>query len=110
VKDLIDQSQLNRGTLEGCIMRIISTEETYGYEIVTKLQGFGFEEVKEGTIYPILVRLEKKGLISSLYKQSPLGPKRKYYFITAQGEQFIQEFIKVWNEVKESVDRIFKGE
>ena len=90
-------------------MRIISTEETYGYEIVTKLQGFGFEEVKEGTIYPILVRLEKKGLISSLYKQSPLGPKRKYYFITSEGEKFIDEFIKIWNEVKESVDRIFKG-
>ena len=106
---MIDQSQLNRGTLEGCIMKIISTEETYGYEIVTKLQDFGFEDVKEGTIYPILVRLEKKGLISSLYKQSPLGPKRKYYFITSEGEKFIDEFIKIWNEVKESVDRIFKG-
>jgi len=90
-------------------MKIISTEETYGYEIVTKLQDFGFEDVKEGTIYPILVRLEKKGLISSLYKQSPLGPKRKYYFITSEGEKFIDEFIKIWNEVKESVDRIFKG-
>lgn len=90
-------------------MKIISTEETYGYEIVTKLQDFGFEDVKEGTIYPILVRLEKKGLISSVYKQSPLGPKRKYYFITSEGEKFIEEFIKIWNEVKESVDRIFKG-
>lgn len=90
-------------------MKIISTEETYGYEIVTKLQDFGFEDVKEGTIYPILVRLEKKGLISSVYKHSPLGPKRKYYFITSEGEKFIEEFIKIWNEVKESVDRIFKG-
>lgn len=108
--NLIDQSQLNRGTLEGCIVKIISMEETYGYEIVSKLQGYGFEDVREGTIYPILVRLEKKEIISSLYKESPLGPKRKYYQITKEGEQFLEEFRKVWNEVKDSVDRIFKGE
>ncbi|WP_312652656.1 PadR family transcriptional regulator [Proteiniclasticum sp.] len=107
---MIDQSQLNRGTLEGCIVKIISMEETYGYEIVSRLQGFGFEDVKEGTIYPILVRLEKKGIISSVYKESPLGPKRKYYFMTKIGEEFLREFIMVWNDVRDSVDRILKGE
>lgn len=107
---MIDQSQLNRGTLEGCIVKIISMEETYGYEIVSRLQGFGFEDVKEGTIYPILVRLEKKGIISSVYKESPLGPKRKYYFMTKIGEEFLREFIIVWNDVRDSVDRILKGE
>lgn len=85
-------------------------EETYGYEIVSRLQGFGFEDVKEGTIYPILVRLEKKGIISSVYKESPLGPKRKYYFMTKIGEEFLREFIMVWNDVRDSVDRILKGE
>lgn len=107
---MIDQSQLNRGTLEGCILKIISAEETYGYEIVTRLQNYGFQDVKEGTIYPILVRLEKKNMISSVYKESPLGPKRKYYFITKPGEEFLKEFIRIWNDVKDSVDRIFKGE
>ncbi len=57
---MYDKSQMTRGTLEGCILKIISVETTYGYEIVTKLQDFGFEDMKEGTIYPILVRLEKK--------------------------------------------------
>lgn len=108
--NLIDRSQFNRGTLEGCVVKIISKEETYGYEIVTRLQDDGFIDVKEGTIYPILVRLEKKNIISSTYKKSPLGPKRKYYFLTKDGEEFLEEFIKVWNDVKDSVDRIFKGE
>lgn len=108
--NLIDRSQLNRGTLEGCIVKIISNEETYGYEIVTRLQDYGFIDVKEGTIYPILVRLEKKNIISSVYKESPLGPKRKYYFLTESGKGFLVEFIEVWNDVKGSVDRIFKGE
>ena len=97
-----------RGTLEGCIVKIISTEETYGYEIVTRLQDFGFYDVREGSTYPILVRLEKRKLISSVYKESPLGPKRKYYFLTSLGVEFLIEFESVWDEVKDCVDTVFK--
>ena len=50
---MFDKSQLLRGTLEGCILKILSDHTTYGYEIVTKLQEYGFEEVREGTIYPL---------------------------------------------------------
>lgn len=99
-----------RGTLEGCIVKIISEEETYGYEIVSRLQDYGFSDAKEGTIYPILVRLEKKKIIKSLYKESPLGPKRKYYYLTDNGKEFLDEFLAVWNDVKKSVDRVLKGE
>lgn len=106
---MVDRSQLMRGTLEGCIVKIISQEETYGYEIVSRLQQYGFDDVKEGTTYPILVRLERKKLISSVYKESPLGPKRKYYFLTNAGKDFLREFELVWNDVKQSVDRIIRG-
>lgn len=106
---MVDRSQLMRGTLEGCIVKIISQEETYGYEIVSRLQQYGFDDVKEGTTYPILVRLERKKLISSVYKESPLGPKRKYYFLTKSGKDFLREFELVWNDVKNSVDRIIRG-
>lgn len=99
-----------RGTLEGCIVKIISKEETYGYEIVSKLKEYGFTDAKEGTIYPLLVRLEKKEIISSVYKESPLGPKRKYYFITKAGEEYIKQFLIAWNEVKSSVDQVMEGE
>lgn len=107
---MIDRSQLMRGTLEGCIVKIISKEETYGYEIVSRLQGYGFIDAKEGTIYPLLVRLEKKEIISSIYKESPLGPKRKYYFLTKAGEEYLKQFASVWNDVKNSVDRVLGGE
>lgn len=107
---MVDRSQLMRGTLEGCIVRIISEKETYGYEIISKLQEYGFEDVKEGSTYPILLRLEKKKIIASIYKESPLGPKRKYYFLTDIGKEFLREFEIVWNDVKKSVDRILKGE
>lgn len=107
---MVDRSQLMRGTLEGCIVKIISEEETYGYEIVLRLQSYGFTDVKEGSTYPILVRLEKKKIISSVYKKSPFGPKRKYYSLTDTGKEFLKEFEMVWNNVKKSVDRIMRGE
>ena len=107
---MIDRSQLMRGTLEGCILKIISQEQTYGYEIVSQLQKYGFKDSKEGTIYPLLVRLEKKEIISSVYKESPLGPKRKYYFITKEGEEYLKQFISIWNDIKNSVDHVLGGE
>lgn len=61
---MYDKSQLMRGTLEGCILKILSQNTSYGYEIVTTLLGYGFKDIKEGTIYPLLVRLEK-GIITS---------------------------------------------
>lgn len=62
----MDKAQLLKGILEGCILKIIDNHETYGYEIVTKLQEYGFSDAKEGTLYPLLLRLEK----SSSFKES----------------------------------------
>lgn len=107
---MVDKSQLLRGTLEGCIVKIIGNEETYGYEIISRLQDYGFDDVREGTTYPILVRLERKNIITSKYKESPLGPKRKYYFLTELGKEFLREFEIVWDDVKKSVDKVLKGE
>ena len=56
---MYDKSQLMRGTLEGCILKILSQNTSYGYEIVTTLLGYGFKDIKDGTLYPLLVRLEK---------------------------------------------------
>lgn len=103
---MIDRSQLLKGTLEGCILKIIGQEETYGYEIVNKLQAYGFLDMKEGTIYPLLVRLEKKGMIRSSYKESPFGPKRKYYTLTPLGSEMLIEFIAIWQEISKTVNTI----
>ena len=85
----MDKAQLMKGILEGCILKIIDQEETYGYEIVTRLQDYGFTDAKEGTLYPLLLRLEKKKLIQGVFKESPLGPKRKYYTLTQDGEMYV---------------------
>ena len=100
---MYDKSQMMRGTLEGCILKIISVETTYGYEIVTKL-----EDMKEGTIYPILVRLEKKNMISSQFRPSPLGPSRKYYSLTREGQEQLNEFEICWKSVSDTVEAILK--
>ena len=70
-------SQMLKGTLEGCILQIISRRETYGYEIAEPLMRYGFGKIAEGTIYPLLLRLERNGLVLTEYRPSELGPKRK---------------------------------
>lgn len=105
---MYDRSQLMRGTLEGCILQVLHEQVTYGYEIVTRLQQFGFQELREGTIYPLLLRLEKKQMIRAEYRPSPLGPGRKYYALTPQGEALRQEFIVCWQELSQTVNDILK--
>jgi PadR family transcriptional regulator PadR len=103
---LFDKSQLMRGTLEGCILKIISENTTYGYEILLSLKHRGFEDISEGTIYPLLLRLEKQGSIRSQLLPSPLGPKRKYYSMTDSGRQYLTSFEKNWRQISLAVDQI----
>lgn len=107
---MYDKSQLMRGTLEGSILKILLDETTYGYEIVTRLQKYGFEDIKEGTIYPLLVRLEKKNIISSEFRPSPLGPSRKYYSLTEEGQAYFKEFKTYWMQVSASVNKLLSLE
>ena len=107
---MYDKSQLIRGTLEGCILKILSKSTSYGYEIVTTLLGYGFKDIKEGTIYPLLVRLEKKGIITSEMRPSPLGPSRKYYSITPDGVEYLNEFKTNWKQISQSVNQVFDTE
>ena len=105
---MFDQSQLMRGTLEGCILQVISNETSYGYEIMEKLKSFGFTEISEGTIYPLLVRLERKELISSELRASPLGPNRKYYTLSHLGEEMLVSFIESWGNISRTVEKIIQ--
>lgn len=103
---MFDQSQLMRGTLEGCILKVIAAETTYGYEIMEKLLKHGFNDIREGTIYPLLVRLEKKELIRSEIRPSPLGPSRKYYSITQGGRDMLDSFAACWESISKAVENI----
>lgn len=107
---VFDKSQLMKGTLEGCILKIISLRTTYGYEIMEHLKKMGFEELSEGTIYPLLLRLEKQGGICSTLLPSPLGPKRKYFTITPSGREYLKSFEECWDKLCRSVNNITRGE
>lgn len=101
------RSQLLKGILEGCILAIISRQSVYGYELSIKLQEYGLI-VSEGSIYPVLLRLQKEKLIRGEMKVSANGPNRKYYFLTEQGEAALEEFKTYWEELKRPVDRLLE--
>lgn len=105
----MDASQLLRGILEGCVLAVIADGETYGYEILAKLEKSGFESLLEGTLYPVLTRLEKKGLISCRKEKSPYGPIRKYYSITENGRHELEEFKTNYRKITASADIVLKG-
>ncbi len=100
-------SQMLKGTLEGCILKIISRRETYGYEISQELQQYGFTDISEGTIYPLLLRLEKSGLLTAEYRESPLGPRRKYFSLSVEGQAELSGFYANWQELENAVNNLF---
>ena len=97
-----------KGTLEGCILKVISYKETYGYEISEKLQEYGFTNISEGTIYPLLLRLERNGLVIVKHRESPVGPKRKYFSLSQSGREEMDRFYSNWVELENAVNALFK--
>ncbi|GAB3061380.1 PadR family transcriptional regulator [Virgibacillus ainsalahensis] len=103
------RSQLLKGILEGCILAVIARQTVYGYELAMKLQDYGLS-VSEGSIYPILLRLQKEGLIRGEMKKSSTGPNRKYYYLTDEGAEALEDFKKNWEGIKAPVDRLLNME
>lgn len=99
-------TQLMKGILEGCVLAVVAEHETYGYEILQRLSESGFGELGEGTMYPVLTRLEKKGYIACRKEKSPLGPIRKYYSVTAAGAEYLKEFCDSYRNITDSANRI----
>lgn len=107
---LLEDSQLLRGVLEGCVLAIIKRGETYGYEIIAKLEAAGFNNIQEGTLYPVLTRLEKKGLITCRKAKSPFGPIRKYYSISEEGKVYYESFVDNYEKLVKAANIAMKGE
>ena len=102
-------TEMLKGVLEGCVLEIIGREETYGYEITRRLNALGFADVVEGTVYAILLRLEKNQLVDTAKKPSELGPPRKFYALNDACRAELARFWEKWefvasriNELKES--------
>jgi PadR family transcriptional regulator, regulatory protein PadR len=95
-----------KGILDGCLLAIIKEGEIYGYELAAKLESYGFHSFSEGTIYPLLLRMQKEGLVSTTLRKSTAGPKRKYYSLTEKGERELGQFITRWEQVSSSVNNV----
>lgn len=99
-------TEMLKGSLEGCVLEIISRQQTYGYEITKKLNTLGFTDVVEGTVYTILVRLEKKGLVDVEKKPSDMGPPRKFFTLNDTGKKELLLFWEKWEFVSTKINSL----
>lgn len=89
-------SEWLRGVLETCVLQTMVAGPTYGYQITTQLAEAGLGELKGGTLYPLLARLEKKGLVSVEWRAGDGGPGRKYFALTPDGAAELREAKLAW--------------
>jgi PadR family transcriptional regulator, regulatory protein PadR len=102
-------SQLRRGALEYCVLALLRNGERYGFELVRTLGDVDGMVTSEGTIYPLLSRLRRDGLVSTTWEESPSGPPRRYYRLTAKGRQALGQFVQEWQRFRDAVDRFVEG-
>lgn len=104
--------QLKRGTLEMILLQLLSERPKYGYELVSQLteRSAGEFELKEGTLYPVLYRLEDQALIEPEWSQPERGVPRKYYRLTPAGSSRLEELRDQWRDFSRSVDRLLEAE
>lgn len=92
-----------------CLLAIISEQASYGYEMVRKLGDRGLDLVSDGTIYPVLSRLQRGQLIESYLEPSTEGPARKYYRITESGIKQLESWTTEWRSMSDGVEAVLKG-
>jgi PadR family transcriptional regulator PadR len=100
-------SQLLRGVLDLCLLAVIENGPAYGYEMTRRLSAGGLSIVGEGSIYPLLGRLERDGLVETYRAASDDGgPPRKYYRASIRGREALREGVAEWRSARDAVDRI----
>ena len=99
-------TQLRKGLLELCILNVMGHGRVYGYDIVRQLREVEGLVVSEGTIYPILSRLKRDGLVRTSLEESPAGPARKYYELTRRGEQLLDEMNGYWEVLVRGISEL----
>ncbi|MGL4760145.1 MAG: PadR family transcriptional regulator [Sarcina sp.] len=99
-------TEMLKGVLEGTILEIISREEIYGYEITRRLNALGFSDVVDGTVYTILLRLEKNKLVEITKKKSDMGPPRKFFTLNQAGCEELERFWLKWEFVSTRINKL----
>lgn len=103
-------TEMLKGVLEGCVLEIISRKETYGYEITRKLNALGFADVVDGTVYTILIRLQKNKLVNTEKKTSDKGPPRNFFTLSSAGREELQKFWARWEFVASKINQLKEEE
>jgi PadR family transcriptional regulator PadR len=101
-------SQLRRGVLEFCVLALLGDGERYGFEIVRALSEADGLVTTEGTLYPLLGRLRKEGVVRTTWRESPSGPPRRYYRLTPAGRSLLTAFTAEWVRFRDSVDTLLE--
>lgn len=103
--------ELLKGSIPIMVLKLFTNGDLYGYQVIKELESLshGVFSFKEGTLYPILHGLEKSSSIESYWQESEIGRKRRYYHITPQGENYLNQKISEWKFFKTTVDLILEG-
>lgn len=102
-------SQIRKGVVEVAILGMLSRGEMYGSEVVAALAERPELAISAGTVYPLLSRLKKAGLIDSVWRESPVGPPRKYYTLTSDGRRELSGMAAAWRGVSRGIDELLAG-
>lgn len=102
-------TEMLKGTLEGIVLAILAVRPAYGYEITSRLREKGFTDIAEGTVYALLLRVEKRGLVDVEKVPSEKGPPRKVYSLNPRGQQYLDEFWETWSFLADRLEQLHEG-
>lgn len=102
-------SQLRKGVVEVAILGMLSHGEMYGSQIVEALGSRPELAISAGTVYPLLSRLKRSGVIESVWRESPVGPPRKYYTLSPEGRSSLDAMVSAWRRVSVGIDAVLAG-
>lgn len=102
-------TQMRKGALEYCVMALLEREALYGFDLVRRLSAVDGMLTTEGTVYPMLGRLRRDGLVDTEWRESTGGPPRRYYHLTEEGRGALAAFTRQWATFKAAVDQIIRG-
>lgn len=97
-------AQMRRGTLQYCVLALLAEDERYGFDLVKALGEVEGMVTSEGTIYPLLTRLRRDGLVDTSWRESSSGPPRRYYRLTPAGLGALDTFRREWSRFRDAVD------
>ena len=102
-------TEMLKGTLEGIVLGVLAGRAAYGYEITSWLRDQGFSDIAEGTVYALLIRIERRGLVDVEKVPSEKGPPRKVYSLNAKGRQHLEDFWTTWSFLAQRLEQLHKG-